>query len=115
MEIPIKGISMEPFIKEGDLVEVVPSKFYLPGDVLVFFSPLGAILCHRLLGYSLKEGKIYLHLKGDNSNKKDSAVFYLNIIGKVVKIKRKGQIIEVKKTKNLYLWIKNLCQWICYK
>lgn len=115
MEIPIKGNSMQPILKEGDLVVVQPSKFYFFGDLVLFFDCYGKILCHRLLGISIEEGKFLFHLKGDASPKKDSPILKSKIIGKIVEIKREGCVIKVKRIKNLYYWIRNLCQWIRQK
>jgi phage repressor protein C with HTH and peptisase S24 domain len=107
MKVPVKGKSMEPFLKEGDIVEVVPKKFYFFGDVLLFFNFFGKVWCHRFIGISFKDGNIYFHLKGDNSDKKE-AVPKSNIIGKVISITRNGSLLKIKRTKNFYLWIKSL-------
>lgn len=107
MEVSIKGTSMEPFIKEGDTVKVLPQKFYIFGDVLLFFNFYGKIWCHRFLGISFKDGKILFHLKGDNSVQKE-VIPTSNIIGRVIYIKRNGKILKISSFKNFYLWCINL-------
>lgn len=107
MEIPISGNSMEPFLKEGDRVKVLPRKFYLPGDVLLFFNFYGKVWCHRLIFFNFKEGNIFFCLKGDNSENREM-VSFSNIIGKVVFIKRDENIIRISFIKNLYFWWKSL-------
>ncbi len=114
MEIPIKGNSMEPFLIEGDLVKVVPKKFYFFGDILLFFNFYGKVWCHRFIGISFKEGSVFFHLKGDNSKKKET-IPYSNIIGKVVSIQRNGEVLKINKVKNFYLWLKNLWEILMKK
>lgn len=107
MEIPIKGSSMYPFLKEGDLVMVLPKKVYFPGDVLLFFNFYGKIWCHRFIFFSFKEGRVLFYLKGDNSSSKE-VVPLSNIIGKVVSVKRDGNILKISPLKNFYFWWKDL-------
>ncbi|MEJ5166286.1 MAG: S24 family peptidase [Thermoanaerobaculia bacterium] len=107
MEIPVKGKSMYPILKEGDLVKVLPKKIYIPGDILLFFNFYGNVWCHRFIFLSFKEGKVLFHLKGDNNPGRE-VVPSSNIIGKVVSIKRDGKYLKISPLKNFYFWWKGL-------
>lgn len=85
-----KGFSMSPFIKDGDVVTVLP----LPGassrlgDVLVFIHPgTGKLVVHRVVG---KKGTSYL-IKGDSTPEVDALVPKENILGCVRKVEREGK------------------------
>lgn len=45
-----RGTCMQPLLAGDALMEVRQKWMYLPGDVLVFRTPAGALAVHRLLG-----------------------------------------------------------------
>ena len=84
----LKGSSMEPLYKDGDIVFVrVNNKFYKKDDVVLFFDN---IITHKLLIKrinTISEDKVYV--LGDNSkdsldSRKLGWIDMSNIIGKVV-------------------------------
>lgn len=87
-----RGFSMAPFIKDRDIVTVVP---VLPGHVINFGdlvvinkdNPANKIILHRIVGRS---AGLYL-IKGDNHYTKDGLVPIGTIFGKVIKMERNGK------------------------
>lgn len=61
-ELTVAGLSMNPFLLEGDLISCKKQEEYYPGDILVFFYN-NELIVHRLLKI---KGKL-LYCKGDNS------------------------------------------------
>ena len=81
-EITVTGDSMEPFLKEADIVSIQPCGQYCPGDILIY-PYKGELLIHRLL--FVKNGKWYC--KGDNAFRLED-VFLNDILGKVIAARR---------------------------
>ncbi len=69
--VAVKGTSMLPTLRPGDLAVVFPARAYLPGDVVAYRSPLagGRVLIHRVVGYG-PEGRLIT--RGDNNPREDS-------------------------------------------
>jgi len=69
--VAVRGTSMLPALRSGDLAVVFPARAYLPGDVVAYRSPLagGRVLIHRVVGYG-PEGKLVT--RGDNNPREDS-------------------------------------------
>ncbi len=87
-EITVTGDSMEPFLKETDIVSIQPCKQYCPGDILVY-SYKEELLIHRLL--FVKNGKWYC--KGDNAFRLED-VFPPEIFGKVTAARRGDSLVS---------------------
>jgi len=88
-----KGVSMSPFIKDGDVITVTPLEGAPPGfgDVVAFFHPgTRKLAVHRVVG---KEGDFYF-LRGDNSSVADGLIPRNSILGKVARVERKGKKIS---------------------
>jgi len=85
-----KGLSMSPFIKDGDVVSVAPLSvrpLHL-GDVVAFIhQESGKLVLHRLVG---KRSDSYL-IKGDNKSETDGLTQESNILGYVTKVERDGE------------------------
>ncbi|BBE42907.1 signal peptidase I [Conexivisphaera calida] len=62
---PVEGISMLPALHTGDLALVVPTSVSsVPlGDVVVYRSPMGIFVIHRVI----ERGSGYVVVKGDNN------------------------------------------------
>jgi signal peptidase I len=90
------GPSMNPILKSGDLLQVIPydGKKARRGDVIVFHSPEnGRKITHRVISIDSKGIKT----KGDNNKHIDSWVLnHENIIGRIVYLQRE------KKCKTVY-------------
>jgi signal peptidase I len=80
------GLSMAPFIRDGDVVTIEPLKHGLSyGGVYAFIYPeSGKLIVHRLIGR--KNGKFIF--KGDNNIEAENNVPLENVLGKVVRMER---------------------------
>lgn len=87
------GFSMQPFIRNGDVVTLAP---YLiqdiqVGDVVAYEEPVSGLLkVHRVVGERIG---LYL-IKGDNSLKTDGWIQRDSIYGRVIRIERKGKTVS---------------------
>jgi hypothetical protein len=89
-----KGFSMSPFIKDGDLLTIVPLHQSTPrfGDVVVFAHPYtGKLIIHRIIG---KKAGVY-RTKGDNTSEEDSLISKAAIVGRVTKVERNGNYVSL--------------------
>jgi|GEM_PF-304392 len=90
--LQVKGYSMSPFIKDGDMITISPVFGSLPrlGDVIAFIHPkAGKLLIHRVVW---KSRDAYL-LKGESALESDGLINKENILGLVTKVERKGKRI----------------------
>ena len=89
-EIPIavvKGQSMLPLLREGDLVIITkvnnPSDIKV-GDVVVYRNPVGKLIIHRVIMVWKAGNEYYYITQGDNNMFPDyPKVAYSSIVGKV--------------------------------
>jgi hypothetical protein len=89
-----KGFSMSPFIKDGDVLTIVPLQGSAPGfgDVVVFTHPhTGKLIIHRIIG---KRSSSYF-TKGDNAPEEDGLISRAAILGRVTKVERNGGYISL--------------------
>jgi signal peptidase len=86
--ILIKGRSMFPMLRDGDVVEI--RDFDLNrlrvGDLLLFKTESGQLVLHRYLGQQIFEGRVWLTTKGDASRGCDRPIAPQQILGRVVQI-----------------------------
>ena len=85
-----KGLSMSPFIKDGDVITVSPltDDSTRLGDVVAFIRPrMKTLVIHRVVG---KRGE-YFHIKGDNTLYTDELIPITNILGRVARVERNGK------------------------
>ena len=84
------GLSMSPFIRDGDFITVAPVSYLnlRVGDVVAFVNPsYTRLTVHRILQVS-RTGCL---VKGDNTFEADGNIGALNIIGRVVQIEHSGR------------------------
>jgi hypothetical protein len=89
-----RGTSMHPFIRDGDVVTVVPlaGPGPRPGDVAAFVHPAaGGVRVHRIV--KVEAGRYYL--KGDNALDADGALARDMLLGLVVRLERGGRARRV--------------------
>ena len=90
-----KGFSMSPFIKDKDVITVVPIPSYKPrlGDVVVFISPdTEKLVIHRLVG---KRDNSHVLIKGDNLPTHEHLVAKKRILGRVKRVERDGRTVAL--------------------
>ena len=85
-----RGLSMSPFVRDGDIVTVAPTVSAPPrtGEIAAFVhAETGRLRIHRIIG--IKEGRCLL--KGDNALEPDGEVPVERILGLVVRVERDGR------------------------
>lgn len=85
-----RGFSMQPFIRDKDILTISPIKDIQPslGDVVAFTQPdSGRLAIHRIIG---RTGDGWL-IKGDNCSAPDGVVETEKIIGRVCRVERQGK------------------------
>jgi len=90
-----KGFSMSPFIKDGDVITVVPISSYEPhlGDVVVFTSPgTEELVIHRLVA---KRDNSHVLIKGDNLPTREHLVAKRRILGSAKRVQRDGRTVAL--------------------
>jgi signal peptidase I len=87
-----KGGSMAPFIRNGDVVEVVPleGKINL-GDIVLYRSSHGNTVIHRVI----QRSKRSIITKGDSVPSSDQPVLSKQVLGRVVAIEKNGWRIRL--------------------
>jgi len=88
----VKGFSMSPFIKDGDIVTVSPlaNSSVRIGDSVAFINSYSKkLVIHRVVG---KNNDCYL-IKGDNVPEIDSFIPRNDILGHVSRVERNGKNI----------------------
>jgi len=94
MKLQAKGCSMNPFIKDGDVLTLSPMIAGAPkaGDVVAFKLPEdGKLAIHRVIKTS---ADLYL-IKGDCCSEPDGHIFKKDILGLVCDIKRDGNTTKL--------------------
>ncbi len=79
--------SMSPFIRNGDVLEVVPSKGKINlGDVVFYCSSYGSPVVHRVI----QRNKENIITKGDSVSGSDHSVLFKHVLGRVVAVEKNG-------------------------
>ncbi len=89
-----RGASMNPFIRDGDVVTLSPweGDFLSSGDVVAFCHPeTGRLVIHRIVR---KKSQGFL-LRGDSCLKSDGLVQASGIFGRVTKVERSGRVLRL--------------------
>lgn len=87
-----KGGSMSPFIRNGDVVEVVPFKGKINlGDIILYFSSWGTPVVHRVI----QRNKESIITKGDSVPSSDHPVLFKQVLGRVVAVEKNGWCIRL--------------------
>jgi signal peptidase I len=90
------GNSMKPFIREGDLVEVLsyaPGSLIRIGDIILARAARGLVM-HRVIKKLTKNGRLCLVTQGDAAFYPDPSIYPEDILGKVIGVKRNGKRIR---------------------
>jgi signal peptidase I len=89
----VRGKSMRPAIEDGDLVTLRSSSPHelIPGDVLLFVTPEGQPICHRLVRILRRRGQRWVQTWGDASPWPDAPVPVENVLGRVELVRSKNR------------------------
>lgn len=97
--VRIKGNSMEPLLRDGDIAFVSAMQLYTVGDIVIFYYQVNGvekILSHRIV----YKDDYHLYCKGDNSLNLEEITLNA-IIGKITSIERHGVKICISIRKDL--------------
>ncbi len=87
-----KGGSMSPFIRNGDVVQLVPVKGKINlGDVVFYRSSYGNTIVHRVV----RRRREIVITKGDSSPSPDQPVLSKQVLGRVVAVEKNGWRIRL--------------------
>jgi len=87
-----KGGSMSPFIRSGDVVEVVPLKGKINfGDIILYHSSYGNSIIHRVIQRKKEE----IIAKGDSSFSYDQPLLSRQVLGRVAAVEKNGWRIRL--------------------
>lgn len=91
IELPAKGTSMYPYIREGDACtfETCSQSDLVKGDVILFHNVQGQLISHRFIKIIMSGGERYLMCKGDTNLGFDEPILPQQVIGKLMYIKRR--------------------------
>ncbi len=94
------GVSMSPFLKKGDLLMVQPIALDEPevGEIVAFRrdESHSVLTTHRVVQIGKEGGRRYIITKGDRNIYRDFPLSPQDVLGKVVGIERKGQLISLE-------------------
>jgi len=80
------GISMLPFIRNGDILEIKPIELQLPvpWDIILCTIPNGKLVAHRIVAVKQVGGHQEFLIQGDGLVEPDGYIEPENMLGKVV-------------------------------
>ena len=92
-----RGISMQPFIRDGDILEIQPNGGVLLSttDIVLCKSPKGNLVAHRIVGIKSGEGRGKLIIQGDALGQPDGNIDTGEVLGRVVAVIRDGEYKRV--------------------
>ncbi len=87
-----KGGSMSPFIRNGDVLEVVPFKGKINfGDIILYHSSYGSPVVHRVI----QRNNESIITKGDSVPNSDQTILSKQVLGRVIAVERNGLRIRL--------------------
>jgi signal peptidase I len=106
--VEVRGLSMYPFLKEGDVVEVAPIQMgeVERGDV-VFFLSGDRLLAHRVIEVAVGDPGTHLMTRGDVFRQADPPVNEECLIGLVTIVyrARRGGVHAIRLDRGLVRWL----------
>ncbi len=105
-----RGISMQPIICDGDILEIQPNggELFRTTDIVLCKSPKGKLVAHRIVGIKPGEGRDKLIIQGDALGQPDGNIDPGEVLGRVVAVIRDGEYRRVDTPFMrfaAYLWI----------
>lgn len=88
-----KGISMRPFIQDGDLITVSPllNSSVRVGDVVLYKTADDRVIAHRMIQKTIKDKKTVFYIKGDATFGQPEKVDTKRVLGRIAAIERNGR------------------------
>ncbi|HEX9987919.1 MAG TPA: S24/S26 family peptidase [Chloroflexia bacterium] len=111
LRVRLGGISMSPFIRDGELAEVGPPPRQPRRGMVLVCTPDGkAFIIHRVIGWRAKGGSWQVRTKGDSLARADRWWEPSSVLGKVVALHRGGRRVSLDRGWHgrlgwLYSWV----------
>ena len=92
-----RGISMQPFIRDGDILEIQldGGELYRRTDIVLCKIPTGRLVAHRVVGTEMGDGRGKLIIQGDALRQPDGNIDPGEVLGRVVAVIRDGEYKRV--------------------
>lgn len=92
-----QGGSMQPFIRDGDFLEVWPwDKHHTQvGDILFYKRPGGGVIAHRVVRCRMRQGQETFVMQGDAFLTSDGMIKAEHVLGRLAVIERQGKRIDL--------------------
>jgi signal peptidase len=92
-----RGQSMKPFISDGDILTVTPIRISMlkKGDVILYRTPAGNLVAHRIHSISTVNSKTLLTVCGDSQLNSRETILADQVLGQAQHIERKGSRIDI--------------------
>ena len=92
-----RGISMQPFIRDGDILEIQldGGELYRRTDIVLCKIPTGRLVAHRVVGTEMGDGRGKLIIQGDALGQPDGSIDPGEVLGRVVAVIRDGEYKRV--------------------
>ena len=86
----VRGSSMQPFIRGGDIVEVEPADIHKlrEGDVVFYTRPDGRVILHRVIAKRREDAIPVLTCQGDAAVETEGPIYPNQILGRAVSVFR---------------------------
>jgi protein tyrosine phosphatase (PTP) superfamily phosphohydrolase (DUF442 family) len=99
-----RGNSMLPFIREGDLLTVVPlgGAPLRPGEVALYRRDGGSLLAHRVIEPAARGGEAWL-MRSDGSRGELERVRSEEVLGRIVSLERRGRTRRLDTRRRLWM------------
>ena len=86
---------MEPWLRDGDRVQVAPARVYWPGDAIAFRGPEGDLRVHRLIGYLPSPSGLRLVAHADAGRGPDVPLALDQVVGRVQSRGRDNEPVRI--------------------
>lgn len=117
--IRMSGSSMRPSIEDGDIVLIEPlaDELVKTGDVILYHSQRDTAVIHRVIRIEKSASERAVITRGDAAAQNDSPVPYHRVLGRVQRVERAGEHIDLRRPrrpllKRLVAWLKHLRFWL---
>jgi ribosomal protein S18 acetylase RimI-like enzyme len=97
LRLVVRGTSMEPVLRRGDVVTVVEPDGAPPastGDLVCFLDAADAVVTHRLLGPDVASDAAVMVTQGDGRTQPDAPVREERMLGRVTDIEPAGRLLS---------------------
>jgi hypothetical protein len=111
LRVRLGGISMSPFIRDGELAEVGPRPRQPRRGMVLMCTPDGkAFIIHRVIGLRMKKGGWQVRTKGDSLARSDRWWEPSDVLGQVVALHRGGSRVPLDR--GWLGWLGWLYSWL---